>query len=88
MPIIPTFLYAMEHPSPEPQTAQPSLLPLPSLGAPVLDTQSSPPPSPPLVSLFDGATFRLQEDSEPTEQSVLTTDLQTNQTSDSTVGGG
>uniref|UniRef100_A0A4W6E412 Solute carrier family 18 member A1 n=1 Tax=Lates calcarifer TaxID=8187 RepID=A0A4W6E412_LATCA len=29
----PTFLYAMEHPSPEPQTAQPSLLPLPSHGA-------------------------------------------------------
>ncbi|XP_074526709.1 chromaffin granule amine transporter [Halichoeres trimaculatus] len=28
VPIIPTFLYAMEHPSPEPQTAQPSLLPL------------------------------------------------------------
>ncbi|XP_040011583.1 chromaffin granule amine transporter [Xiphias gladius] len=33
VPIIPTFLYAMEHPSPEPQTAQPSLLPLPSRGA-------------------------------------------------------
>ncbi|XP_040897605.1 chromaffin granule amine transporter isoform X2 [Toxotes jaculatrix] len=30
VPIIPTFLYAMEHPSPEPQTALPSLLPLPS----------------------------------------------------------
>ncbi|XP_015250742.1 PREDICTED: chromaffin granule amine transporter-like [Cyprinodon variegatus] len=26
VPIIPTFLYAMEHPSPEPQTAQPSTL--------------------------------------------------------------
>ncbi|XP_074495974.1 chromaffin granule amine transporter isoform X2 [Sebastes fasciatus] len=34
VPIIPTFLYAMEHPSPEPQTAQPSLLPRPSLGVP------------------------------------------------------
>uniref|UniRef100_A0A7N6ALA4 Major facilitator superfamily (MFS) profile domain-containing protein n=1 Tax=Anabas testudineus TaxID=64144 RepID=A0A7N6ALA4_ANATE len=33
VPIIPTFLYAMDHPSPEPQTAQtaqPSLHPLPS----------------------------------------------------------
>ncbi|XP_059194233.1 chromaffin granule amine transporter isoform X1 [Centropristis striata] len=46
VPIIPTFLYAMEHPSPEPQTAQPSLLPLPSLGAPRLGTAPSQSPSP------------------------------------------
>ncbi|XP_049907475.1 chromaffin granule amine transporter [Epinephelus moara] len=46
VPIIPTFLYAMEHPSPEPPTAQPSLLPLPSLGAPHLGTVPSQPPDP------------------------------------------
>ncbi|MEQ2303451.1 hypothetical protein AMECASPLE_017048 [Ameca splendens] len=45
VPIIPTFLYAMEHPSPEPQTLQPSLLAQPSLGAPHLDTVTSQPPS-------------------------------------------
>ncbi|KAM6930940.1 chromaffin granule amine transporter [Xenentodon cancila] len=38
VPIIPTFLYAIEHPSPEPQTALPSQLTLP-------DTQPSQPPS-------------------------------------------
>ncbi|XP_076003623.1 chromaffin granule amine transporter [Genypterus blacodes] len=31
VPIIPTFLYALEHPTPEPQSSQPSLLPVPSL---------------------------------------------------------
>ncbi|XP_049435712.1 chromaffin granule amine transporter [Epinephelus fuscoguttatus] len=46
VPIIPTFLYAKEHPSPEPPTAQPSLLPLPSLGAPHLGTVPSQPPAP------------------------------------------
>ncbi|XP_029915600.1 chromaffin granule amine transporter [Myripristis murdjan] len=46
VPIIPTFLYAMEHPSPEPQTAQPSLLPLPSRGAPALGTARPQLPSP------------------------------------------
>ncbi|MEQ2159527.1 hypothetical protein GOODEAATRI_023931 [Goodea atripinnis] len=35
----------MEHPSPEPQTLQPSLLTQPSLGAPHLDTVTSQPPS-------------------------------------------
>ncbi|XP_054867776.1 chromaffin granule amine transporter [Amphiprion ocellaris] len=45
VPIIPTFLYAMEHPSPEPQTAQPSLLPLPGLGASRLGTAPSQLPS-------------------------------------------
>uniref|UniRef100_A0A669BZK2 Solute carrier family 18 member A1 n=1 Tax=Oreochromis niloticus TaxID=8128 RepID=A0A669BZK2_ORENI len=45
VPIIPTFLYAIEHPSPEPQTAQPSLLPLPSLDASRLGTAPSQPPS-------------------------------------------
>ncbi|KAF1388983.1 hypothetical protein PFLUV_G00068710 [Perca fluviatilis] len=46
VPIIPTFLYAMEHPSPEPQTAQPSLLSLPTLGASRLGTVPSQSPSP------------------------------------------
>ncbi|XP_051806366.1 chromaffin granule amine transporter-like isoform X2 [Acanthochromis polyacanthus] len=45
VPIIPTFLYAMEHPSPEPQTTQPSLLPLPGLGASRLGTVASQLPS-------------------------------------------
>ncbi|XP_070760309.1 chromaffin granule amine transporter [Enoplosus armatus] len=45
VPIIPTFLYAMEHPSPEPQTSQPSLLPLPSLSAPGWGTVPSQSPS-------------------------------------------
>ncbi|MED6271240.1 hypothetical protein CHARACLAT_018170 [Characodon lateralis] len=45
VPIIPTFLYAMEHPSPEPQTLQPSRLSQLSLGAPYLDTMTSQPPS-------------------------------------------
>ncbi|XP_034548382.1 chromaffin granule amine transporter [Notolabrus celidotus] len=40
VPIIPTFLYAMEHPSPEPQTVQPSLLPLSSLSESQLPPQS------------------------------------------------
>ncbi|XP_053277475.1 chromaffin granule amine transporter [Pleuronectes platessa] len=63
VPIIPTFLYALEHPSPEPQTAQPSLLPLPSHRAGLLgtDTETPVPTSSPLVSLFDNTTFRLQE---------------------------
>ncbi|XP_067430809.1 chromaffin granule amine transporter [Thunnus thynnus] len=97
VPIIPTFLYAMEHPSPEPQTAQPSLLPQPSLSAPILGTRSkqSPGSSPstfsPLLSLFDNSTFRLQEsrtaptpDTESTDQTGLTTELQINQTTDAT----
>ncbi|XP_008301351.1 chromaffin granule amine transporter [Stegastes partitus] len=41
VPIIPTFLYAMEHPSPEPQTTQPSLLPLHGLSASRLGTAPS-----------------------------------------------
>ncbi|XP_036955399.1 chromaffin granule amine transporter [Acanthopagrus latus] len=92
VPIIPTFLYAMEHPSPEPQAAQPSLLPLPSQSAPILDTQSeqspssSPPTFPPLVSLFDNTTFSLQEiRTEPTPGGDLTSstpDRQINETTD------
>ncbi|XP_062238042.1 chromaffin granule amine transporter [Platichthys flesus] len=87
VPIIPTFLYALEHPSQEPQTAQPSLLPLPShrVGLLGTDTETPVPTSPPLVSLFDNTTFRLQEirpkptsDPELTQQ---TTDLQINDTS-------
>ncbi|KAI3372999.1 hypothetical protein L3Q82_023439, partial [Scortum barcoo] len=96
VPIIPTFLYAMEHPSPEPQTAQASLLPQPSSSAPLLGTQSeqsprsSPPTFPSLLSLFDNTTFSLQEiqtepSPEATDQTSPGTDLQTNET---TVGGG
>ncbi|XP_041644136.1 chromaffin granule amine transporter [Cheilinus undulatus] len=99
VPIVPTFLYAMEHPSPEPQTAQPSLLPLPGLSAPhalILGTPSeqSPPSSPsfpPLLSLFDNTTFSLHDiqtepiiDSETTEQTSLTTELQINETANAT----
>ncbi|XP_061586146.1 chromaffin granule amine transporter [Cololabis saira] len=39
VPIIPTFLYAMEHPSPEPQTALPSQLTLTGPGESPLDTR-------------------------------------------------
>ncbi|XP_033974109.1 chromaffin granule amine transporter [Trematomus bernacchii] len=46
VPIIPTFLYAMEHPSSELQTAQPSLVPVPSLSAPRLGTVTAQSPSP------------------------------------------
>ncbi|XP_056233364.1 chromaffin granule amine transporter [Seriola aureovittata] len=90
VPIIPTFLYAMEHPSPEPQTAQPSLLPLPSHGASRPGTSPSQSPSPgsdlqpslpPLVSLFDNSTFRTEPTSDP-ETTDQTTDLQVNETTD------
>lgn len=87
----------MEHPSPEPQAAQPSLLPLPSQRAPILDTHSeqspsSPPPTfPPLVSLFDNTTFSLQEiRTEPTpdgDPTGPTPDLLANDTTDAAVGG-
>ncbi|XP_023251634.1 synaptic vesicular amine transporter-like [Seriola lalandi dorsalis] len=96
VPIIPTFLYAMEHPSPEPQTAQPSLLPLPSHGASRPGTSPSQSPSPgsdlqpslpPLVSLFDNSTFRTEPTSDP-ETTDQTTDLQVNETTDAAVGGG
>ncbi|XP_034055213.1 chromaffin granule amine transporter [Gymnodraco acuticeps] len=46
VPIIPTFLYAIEHPSSELQTAQPSLVPVPSLSAPRLGTVTAQSPSP------------------------------------------
>ncbi|KAM4615836.1 chromaffin granule amine transporter [Polymixia lowei] len=39
VPIIPTFLYAMDHPSPEPETTQPSLLPLSRHGQPSLGSE-------------------------------------------------
>ncbi|XP_078106554.1 chromaffin granule amine transporter [Sander vitreus] len=124
VPIIPTFLYAMEHPSLEPQTTQPSLLPLPTLDASRLGTVPSQSPSPrsnlrtfqssqlpqpshsapyhgtqseqspqssPLVSLFDNSTFSLQEilieptpDTELTDQSSPTTELQINETTNAT----
>ncbi|XP_068424997.1 chromaffin granule amine transporter [Clinocottus analis] len=59
VPIIPTFLYALEHPGPEPQDA-PSALP--GRGAPIPGppTERSPRSSP-LASLFDNSTFSLQE---------------------------
>lgn len=89
----------MEHPSPEPQSTQPSLLPRPSHSALVLDTQSqqgrrSPPPTlAPLLSLFDNTTFSLQQiqteqtlDPEPTDQTGVT-GLQINQTAEA-VGAG
>ncbi|XP_026177439.1 chromaffin granule amine transporter isoform X3 [Mastacembelus armatus] len=97
MPIIPTFLYALDHPSPVPPTTQPSLLPLPSHSTPLLGTrlEQSPRSFPhtlsTLVSLFDNTTFSLQEaqtdptpDTEPTDQTAVTTDLQINQTADAT----
>ncbi|KAK5909253.1 hypothetical protein CesoFtcFv8_003200 [Champsocephalus esox] len=46
VPIIPTFLYAIEHPSSELQTAQPSLVPVPSLSAPRSGTVTAQSPSP------------------------------------------
>ncbi|XP_030581739.1 chromaffin granule amine transporter-like [Archocentrus centrarchus] len=126
VPIIPTFLYAIEHPSPEPQTAQPSLLPLHGLHASPLGTAPSQPssstfnfqtssrtsqlfqllrpsnrgpipgtgsPRPTLsalVSLFDNSTFSLQEvwteaspGTDSVDQTSVTTDLQVNETTDS-----
>lgn len=95
MPIIPTFLYAMEHPSPEPQTMEPSLLPGPSTSSLVLDTPSdqspgSPPATPfsPLVSLFDNTTFSLQEVQTEPSPDPEPADLQANQTTDAAVGVG
>ncbi|XP_031735775.1 chromaffin granule amine transporter-like [Anarrhichthys ocellatus] len=86
VPIIPTFLYAMEHPSPEPQTTQPSLLPLPSRSAPIPGTPSARSPrSSPLLSLFDNSTFSLHSEirTEPTPPNAEpTTDLQLNETTD------
>lgn len=83
VPIIPTFLYAMEHPSPEPQPAQPSLLPLPSRGAPFLGTQSPPPPSlSSLMSLFDNSTFSLEESR--AEATTETPELDDNHTAEAT----
>ncbi|XP_069379592.1 chromaffin granule amine transporter [Paralichthys olivaceus] len=86
VPIIPTFLYAMEHPSPQPQTAPPSLLPLPSHRAALPGTETPAPALSPLVSLFDNTTFSPQDirteltsDPELTDQ---TSDL--NETSDAT----
>ncbi|RVE68753.1 hypothetical protein OJAV_G00094790 [Oryzias javanicus] len=67
VPIIPTFLYAMEHPSPEPQTSE---LPLPGLAGSKRPSPTPPSAQPepglssslsPLVSLFDNSTFSLQQ---------------------------
>ncbi|KAF6715633.1 Chromaffin granule amine transporter [Oryzias melastigma] len=68
VPIIPTFLYAMEHPSPEPQTSE---LPLPGLTGSKRPSPTPPSAQPvprlspssfsPLVSLFDNSTFSLQQ---------------------------
>lgn len=99
VPIIPTFLYAIDHPSPEPQTLGPPLLPDPSTSSLVLDTVSpqsgtSPPVTSsyttsslsPLLSLFDNTTFSMQEVQTTAGADVQPADLQTNQTIDATVG--
>nr|XP_019966526.1 PREDICTED: chromaffin granule amine transporter-like [Paralichthys olivaceus] len=77
----------MEHPSPQPQTAPPSLLPLPSHRAALPGTEPPAPALSPLVSLFDNTTFSPQDirteltsDPELTDQ---TSDL--NETSDATM---
>ncbi|XP_017161945.1 chromaffin granule amine transporter isoform X1 [Poecilia reticulata] len=58
VPIIPTFLYAMEHP--EPQTAAPTRTYSSRTAGPGPEAQQNPRP-PPLVSLFNNVTFDLQE---------------------------
>lgn len=85
----------MEHPSPEPQTMGPSVLPGPSTSSLVLDTPSdqspgSPPATPfsPLVSLFDNTTFSLQEVQTEPSPDPEPANLQANQTSDAAVGVG
>lgn len=95
VPIIPTFLYAMEHPSPEPQTMGPSVLPGSSTSSLVLNTPSdqipgSPPGTSfsPLVSLFDNTTFSLQEVQTDPSLDPEPADLQANQTADAAVGVG
>lgn len=101
VPIIPTFLYAIDHPSPEPQTLGPPLLPGPSTSSLVLETVSpesgmSPPVTSshttsslsPLLSLFDNTTFSTQEVQTTLGADVQPADLQTNQTTDATVGEG
>lgn len=95
MPIVPTFLYAMEHP--EPQTALPSLgasrldprtsqLPRPDHRAPSLGAAAQQGPQrPPLVSLFDNATFDLEEvQTEATPDLMGWTGLTTEQDNDTT----
>ncbi|KAM9858663.1 chromaffin granule amine transporter [Aulostomus maculatus] len=90
VPIIPTFLYAMEHPRAEPATAWPSHRPLPSPSALNLPTrpeqspQLSPPTPSSLVSLFDYVSLGLRgtpttPDSTPPDQTSLTSDLPLNQ---------
>uniref|UniRef100_A0A8D3B6Z5 Major facilitator superfamily (MFS) profile domain-containing protein n=1 Tax=Scophthalmus maximus TaxID=52904 RepID=A0A8D3B6Z5_SCOMX len=85
--------YSMDHPSPEPHTAPPSLLPLPSHAAAILGTRTEGSPSTfsPLVSLFDNTTFRLQEPTpdltpEPTPDLTPepTPELQINETTNTT----
>ncbi|XP_028269840.1 chromaffin granule amine transporter-like [Parambassis ranga] len=91
VPIIPTFLYAMEHPSPQPpHTAPPSPLAL-GLGVSQLpsSSHSSPPPTlSPLTSLFDNSTYSLQEDrtgpSNLSDQIAPSTGLPINQTTNTT----
>uniref|UniRef100_A0A3P9PYH5 Solute carrier family 18 member A1 n=1 Tax=Poecilia reticulata TaxID=8081 RepID=A0A3P9PYH5_POERE len=79
VPIIPTFLYAMEHP--EPQTAAPTRTYSSRTAGPGPEAQQNPRP-PPLVSLFNNVTFDLQESrTEVTAELLLA-----NQTSNSSVG--
>ncbi|XP_029296449.1 chromaffin granule amine transporter [Cottoperca gobio] len=63
VPIIPTFLYAMEHPSPELQTVPPSLVPLPSLSAPRVGMVVSHSPSPRLNLQTSSRTSQLPQPS-------------------------
>lgn len=95
VPIIPTFLYAIDHPSPEPQTLAPPLLPGPSTSSLAQDTVSPPVTSSytssslsPLLSLFDNTTFSTQEVQTTPGADVQPADLHTNGTIDTTVGDG
>ncbi|PWA14832.1 hypothetical protein CCH79_00020211 [Gambusia affinis] len=81
VPIIPTFLYAMEHP--EPQTvldATPSRISSSRTAVPGPEAQQNPRP-PPLVSLFNNVTFDLQE----SRAGVAAELLLANQTSNTSV---
>ncbi|XP_043968185.1 chromaffin granule amine transporter isoform X3 [Gambusia affinis] len=82
VPIIPTFLYAMEHP--EPQTvldATSSRISSSRTAVPGPEAQQNPRP-PPLVSLFNNVTFDLQESRAGVAAELLLAN-QTSNTSDS-----
>ncbi|XP_062273052.1 chromaffin granule amine transporter [Scomber scombrus] len=78
VPIVPTFLYAMEHPDPDLHTSRPSLsAPSPSPGSP-------PSTFSPLLSLFDNSTPLTPT---PTPEPGAT-ELQANRTADATTTTG